>query len=98
MMTCKSGKTRGTVEVITEGLDQLDVTFDHHRLESLYVTDGKHTLKKPVGTHRVEVAGCGAGGSSSAAPSTTGPCSTIRRVDHHDPPEARPRTACLGGR
>lgn len=57
VMACKPGKKRGTVEVITEGLNQLDVMFDHHRMESLYIKDGKHTIEKPRGTHRVEVCG-----------------------------------------
>jgi hypothetical protein len=56
-MSCKPGEKRGTVEVTTEGLDQLDVMFDHHRLESLHIKDGRHSFKKPVGTHRVEVCG-----------------------------------------
>jgi len=57
VMRCEPGKKRGTVEVQTKWLDQLDVRFDHHQMESLYVKDGTHTLKKPVGTQRVEVCG-----------------------------------------
>ena len=57
VMTCKPDDERGTVEVTTEGLDQLDVTFDHHRLASSYVKDGKHTFERPAGTQRVEVCG-----------------------------------------
>lgn len=58
VMECHSGKSRDTIEVITNGLDQLDVMLDHHRLESVRIKDGaRHTVVKRPGTTRVEICG-----------------------------------------
>lgn len=58
VMSCVPGKKRGTLDVFTDGLDQLDITFDHHRLESVHIKDGAtHNFTKPSGTQRVEVCG-----------------------------------------
>lgn len=57
VMRCEPGRKRDTIEVQTKGLDQLDVRFDHHQMESLYVKDGTQILEKPAGTQRVEVCG-----------------------------------------
>lgn len=58
VMECHSGKSRGTIEVTTKGLDQLDVMLDHHRLESVRIKDGaSHTIIRRADTKRVEVCG-----------------------------------------
>ena len=57
VMKCRTDEKRGIVEVRTEGVDQLDVTFDHRRLASRPVKDGRHTFEKPAGIRRVEVRG-----------------------------------------
>lgn len=58
VMSCVRGKKRGTIDVITAGLDQLDVQVDRHRLESVYIKDGEtYSFAMPQGTKRVEVRG-----------------------------------------
>jgi Peptidase family S41 len=58
VMSCVPDKKRGTIDVVTDGLDQLDVTLDHHRLESVQIKDAAtHTFARPPGTQRVEVCG-----------------------------------------
>jgi hypothetical protein len=56
VLTCV--RRRGKIDFATQGLDQLDITVGHHRLESVRIQDGAvHTIVKPADNVRVEVCG-----------------------------------------